>query len=91
MDCNLSRTDSQSLIDIICNYRPNYQKCWKTKERTDKNDMSDYCPIKIIILWPEHFRMSKWNHPNTTCLEDIVIRIRDQCQLIADQCIIPFI
>ena len=35
--------------------------------------------------------MSKWNHPNSTRLEDIVIRIRDPCKLIAEQCISPFI
>jgi len=69
----LSRTDSQQLIDIIGNYRQNIPKCWKTIERTDKEDMAvaAYYPIKKTIPWPEHFLMSKWNHPNTTCLEDI--------------------
>jgi len=58
-DCNMSRTDSQRLIDIICNYRPNTKKCWKTIERTVQEDMAvvDYYPIKITIPWPEHFLM----------------------------------
>jgi hypothetical protein len=92
-DCNLSRTESQRFIDIISNYSPYNNKCWRTIERTVKDDMhvTDYYPIKKTIPWPEHFLMSKWNHPNTTRLEDIVIRIRDPCKLIADQCISPFI
>jgi len=47
-DCNLCRTDSQHLIDIIGNYRPNIPKCWKTIERCVKEKMNvvDYYPIK---------------------------------------------
>jgi len=46
-DCNLSRTDSLRLIDIIGNYNPNIKKCWKTIERTVKEVMHvvDYYPI----------------------------------------------
>ena len=46
--CNLSRTDAQRLIDIIGNYSPNINKCWRTIERTVKEEMHvvDYYPIK---------------------------------------------
>ena len=47
-DCNLSRTDFQRWIDIICNYRPNFKKCWRTIERTAKEDMADYYSIKKL-------------------------------------------
>jgi len=46
-DSNLSTTDSYPLIDRIGNYSPNIKKCWKTIERTVKEEMHvvDYYPI----------------------------------------------
>ena len=46
-DCNLSRIDSQRLIDIIGNYSPYNNKCWRTIERTvqEKMHVVDYYPI----------------------------------------------
>jgi len=80
-DYNLSRTDSQRLIYTICNYSPNLQKCWKTMQRTFMA-VADYYPIKKTIPWPKHFLMSKWNYPNTSSLDDMVIRIRDPCNCV---------
>ena len=96
-DCNLSRADADRLIDLINEGRdPDKQLhhklyCWKTVERHMKDEIEIYTIKTKTIKWPEHFRMSEWNHPNTSCPEDVVIRLRDPLELIAEQCVSPFL
>ena len=43
------------------------------------------------IPFPSHWEMDKWDSKNGPCPENVVIRVRDPLELIADQCVNPII
>jgi len=43
------------------------------------------------ISFPIHWEMEKWDSKNGICPEEVVIRVRDPLELIADQCVNPII
>ena len=56
------------------------------------NDQCKYYSYqKFTIAFPEHWEMDKWKSRNASCPEELVIRIRDPQELIADQCVNPII
>ena len=94
-DCNMSRDNAEKLLRLISDSRHSDGQqpflCWRTFERAVQRETDMYTTKEKVIPWPEYFRMNEWNHPNTSCPENIVIRLRDPLELIADQCVSPFL
>ena len=93
-DCNMSRKNAQRMLRMVLdqdNHTHSSHTSWKSFERAVHHNIEIYRIHTKDIPWPEHFRMKDWNHPNTSCPANIKIRLRNPLELIADQCISPFI
>ena len=99
--CNISRNHGDDLLqliqDIVASSFPNVEipkhipKSWKSVTRAIDKQASYYTCHEIKIPFPEHWEMNKWNCNNAPTPEEVVIRIRDPMELIADQCVDPII
>lgn len=92
-DCNISRANGDRLLKLMNmeeEKSANYNS-WKSFDRWIQVETAFYRCAKKTIPWPVHWQINKWKHSNLNCLEEVEIRMRDVLQLIADQCVSPFI
>ena len=99
--CNISRNHGDDLLqlfkDILKSSFPNADipkyipDSWKTVTRDINKQISFYTCDEIKIPFPEHWEMHKWKCNNSLPPEEVIIRIRDPMELIADQCVNPII
>ena len=99
--CNISRNHGDDLLrlikDILITSYPNAElpkhipKSWKTLTRAIDKQAPYYTCDEIKIPFPEHWEINKWHRSNGSPPEEVIIRIRDPLELIADQCVNPII
>ena len=96
--CKMIRNNGDELLKIIrfiCpeNERTNLDlpRSWKTVTRTIAEQTNFYNCHKKTIEFPSHWKMDKWNSKNGSIPENVVNRIRDIFELIADQFVNPVI
>ena len=94
--CNLSRNngdDFLKLIRFICpeNLSTNLgiPRSWKSVTRAINEQTRFYKCHKVTIPFPTHWEMDKWSSKNTPRPEEVVIRVRDLLELVAEQCVNP--
>ena len=89
--CNLSRSDGDELLKLIQYFSPSPELClpksWKSVTRAINEQTKYYTCHMETISFPIHWEMEKWDSKNGICPEEVVIRVRDPLELIADLCV----
>ena len=93
--CNLSRSNGDELLQLIQYFSPSPELClpksWKSVTHAINEQTKFYTCHMETISFPIHWEMEKWDSKNGICPEEVVIRVRDPLELIADQCVNPII
>ncbi len=94
--CNMSRAIGDEFLQIIRSFSSNSSdlclpQSWKSVTRAISEQTKFYNCHMETIPFPSHWEMDKWDSKNGPCPENVVIRVRDPLELIADQCVNPII
>jgi len=94
--CHMSRANGDEFLQIIRSFSSNSSdlclpQSWKSDTRAISEQTKFYNCHMETIPFPIHWEMEKWDSKNDPCPENVVIRVRDSLELIADQCVNPII
>jgi hypothetical protein len=91
---NISRNGGNDMLKLIRSISPSTNDkelptSWKTVTRLIDNQTKFYKCFKMTIPFPSHWEMDKWDCDNSPRPQEVVIRIRDLLEVIAEQCVNP--
>ena len=93
---NISRNEGDNLLKLFRSVSdpvsiPNQDlpTSWKTITRHIDKQTQFYKCMKMTIPFPNHWQMEKWDCDNSPRPQEVVVRIRDILEIIADQCVNP--
>jgi hypothetical protein len=95
-ECNMSRANGDKFLQLIRSFSPSSHELflptsWKSVTRAIGEQTKYYNCHMETIPFPSHWEMDKWDSKNGPCPENVVIRVRDPLELVADQCVNPII